>query len=139
MEVLHRERFCFLCNLVGTAILKWHKLSLEDFPGTLEEQRKAAFEAADQYSKMQRSLVPMISEKHPDIIMPNGTCSLFWHVMHEGNLSTWLSQHSQEYDMSTKLATNGQQWLATAEHGQLVAVPRSAWQDIAITAVKSCA
>ena len=45
----------------------------------------------------------MISEKHPDIIMPNDTCSLFWYVMHEGNLSTWSSQHSQEYDMSTKL------------------------------------
>ena len=70
-----------------TAILRWHKLSFEDYPGTLEEQRKAAFEAADQYSKMQRSLVHMISEKHPDIIMPNDTCSLFWYVMHEGNWS----------------------------------------------------
>ena len=94
---------------------------------------------ADQCSKMQRSLVHMISEKHPAIIMPNDTCNFFWHMMHEGNLSTWLSQHSQEYDMSAKLATNGQQWLATAEHGQLVAVPRPAWQDIAIAPVKSCA
>ena len=84
-------------------LLKWHKLGLEDFPGTLEEQRKAAFEAADQYSKMQRSLAPMISEKHPDIIMPNDTCSLFWYVMHEGTSSIWSNQHSQEYDMSTKL------------------------------------
>lgn len=88
---------------IRTAILKWHELSLADFPGTVEEQRAAAKQAADQYIAAQRAMCPAISEKHPDMIMPNDLCSLFWYVMHEGSSSSWSSSHKQEYDMNTKL------------------------------------
>ena len=72
---------------------------------------QVVWRSSEQLLKKQLTSTLLLSErcarpllkKHPDMIMPNDTCSLFWYVMHDGTSSTWSSSHKQEYDMNTKL------------------------------------